>query len=349
MLLLLSVLIVCQGQNPPLQENMIRKDTSRTSGTLGPDVLGCSMMDKKGNLWFGCSESGLYYYNGSSFTHFSAKDGLADPHIFSLLEDKTGTVWVGTFGGLFQYNGTQFKQVVIPHSRKMSEPDAMGNIIANPDCIMSILEDRNGNLWFGSMGFGVYRYDGKSFTFFPNSLGLDDQQIQCIIETRKGELWMGTRGGGLWLYNGTDFTHHTFKAVNDNHILDILEDRNGGFWLSAVGTGVRYYANDSFVTFTSSNSSHAFSTTQDACFRNVFNMLQDNTGNIWFCGDGGGLCCLNGKSVKSYTTQNGLGSNRVTSAVEDKQGNIWLGTRGKGLYRFDGKVFIDLTSQLESH
>jgi len=42
------------------------------------------------------------------------------------------------------------------------------------------LQDKTGNLWFGTTGDGVYRFDGKLFTNFTMKDGLDTNQIQCI-------------------------------------------------------------------------------------------------------------------------------------------------------------------------
>jgi ligand-binding sensor domain-containing protein len=73
--------------------------------------------DKKGNLWFGGS-GGIWQYNGKSLTHFTVKDGFVNNDIgsfldnrkgnevWSILEDKTGTLWIGTRNtGLYRYDG----------------------------------------------------------------------------------------------------------------------------------------------------------------------------------------------------------------------------------------------------
>jgi len=335
--LLVFFAAVCTGQNPPL----LLKDPGNTfsANTLGPDVVSCSLKDRDGNLWFGTSENGIYRYDGNTFTHFSEKDGITDKHIFSVYQEKKGKIWIGTFSGLFQYDGKQFMKILIPHSYKMPALDAMGNIAYNPDCILAIHEDQDGNLWLGSMGFGVYRYSDGRFTFFPET-EKSRSIIQCVSEGKDGTIWLGTRGNGIWTYKENSFQNFMSKTVRNNHILDILEDRNSNLWLSTVGGGVCLYKSISFSQFDYDGDHFSLiSQSKSPCFLNVFAMLEDTAGNIWFCGDGGGVCSYDGRSFQNFTTKDGLISNQVTTVVEDDEGNIWFGSRGGGLCRYDGKSF----------
>lgn len=66
------------------------------------------MEDREGRVWIGIVGDGLYRYDGASFFLYSQKDGLASAHIQSLLQDTNGTIWVGTSGGAYRYDGTKF-------------------------------------------------------------------------------------------------------------------------------------------------------------------------------------------------------------------------------------------------
>ncbi len=86
----------------------------------------------------------------------------------------------------------------------------------NSSYVFSILEDKSGNLWFGTYGGGVSKYDGKSFTHYTDKEGLSNNTVWSILEDKSGNLWFGTekglscfvvRGGGLSttkLQNGED-------------------------------------------------------------------------------------------------------------------------------------------------
>ncbi len=60
--------------------------------------------DRKGILWFGTKDSGVYYYNGKSFHHFTTKDGLGSNSALHIYEDKGGNIWFGTGGGASRSN-----------------------------------------------------------------------------------------------------------------------------------------------------------------------------------------------------------------------------------------------------
>ncbi len=77
------------------------------------------------------------------------------------------------------------------------------------------LEDSKGNLWFGSIGSGVYRYDGKSFRSFTNRNGLANNDVHSIYEDKKGNIWFGTEGGAS-RYDGKSFRNFKMREGLSN-------------------------------------------------------------------------------------------------------------------------------------
>ena len=80
------------------------------------------------------------------------------------------------------------------------------------NCVWSLLEDRDGNLWIGTQN-GVSMYNGGSFTHFTKKEGLSGNAVRSILEDRDGNLWFGTYGRGVSKYNGETFTHFTEKEA----------------------------------------------------------------------------------------------------------------------------------------
>ncbi|HTE10490.1 MAG TPA: two-component regulator propeller domain-containing protein [Chitinophagaceae bacterium] len=66
------------------------------------------------------------------------------------------------------------------------------------------LQDKAGNLWFGTSENGLYKYDGKSFSQFLVTNGLNSNNIYRILEDKDGKIWIGT-DAGLCLYDGKTF------------------------------------------------------------------------------------------------------------------------------------------------
>jgi Ca2+-binding RTX toxin-like protein len=115
-----------------------------------------------------------------------------------------------------------------------------------------------GNLWIGSDGGGVCKYDGKTFTNFTKKQGLSNLTVFSIIEDKMGNLWFGTYGSGVSKYEpsikegqvGT-FTHYTEKeGLSNNIVFSVLEDKTGNIWFGTYGGGVSKYNGDSFTHFT---------------------------------------------------------------------------------------------------
>ena len=97
--------------------------------------------------------------------------------------------------------------------------------------LCSITEDKTGNLWFGTYGGGVSRYDGKSFTTFTTAQGLANNIVWSITEDKTGNLWFGTDGGGVSRYDGKSFsTFTTAQGLANNFVRSITEDKTGNLW-----------------------------------------------------------------------------------------------------------------------
>ena len=203
--------------------------------------------------------------------------------------------------------------------------------------VCSVLEDKSGNLWFGSEGGGVSMYNGKSFTHYTEKEGLSSNMVYAILEDKSGNLWFGTYGGGVSMYNGKSFTHFTEKeGLNNNAVWSMLEDKSGNLWFGTWGRGVSMYNGKSFTHYTE----------KEGLPNNiVLSMVEDKSGNLWFGTYGGGVSMYNGKSFTHFTEKEGLSNNIVFSILEDESGNLWFGTNGGGVSMYNGKFFTHFTEK----
>lgn len=206
--------------------------------------------------------------------------------------------------------------------------------------IRCMLQDRNGNLWFGSDGGGVSMYDGRSFTHFTEAEGLASNFVWSILEDKSGNLWFGTWGGGVSKYDGQFFTNYSVKeGLSDNVIWCMLEDIEGNVWMGTKNGGVNKY-NPSEKSFTH------FTTYQGLSNNGVFSMAEDRSGNIWLGTLGGGVCKYvppkMGESDEgtfvNFNATHGLGNDNVRCILEDSNGLMWFGT-DHGVTNYDGTSF----------
>ncbi|PTS92416.1 histidine kinase [Pedobacter sp. HMWF019] len=241
--------------------------------------------DRKGHLWFASKDSGVYYYNGKSFQHFTTSEGLANNLIMSIYEDKAGNIWFGG-AGLSRYDGKSFQNF----TTKDGLPYNGGR---------AIMEDKTGKLWIAT-GDGPCFYDGKTFTVLKNKDGKAFKNVWSIIKDKKGSIWFGDVDG-LWRYDG-----RTFTKVSQRGAYAIIEDKKGDIWTTgsidpaggAVWTLSRYdhkslYDKKPIVSEIKSGGRMGF-----------LGILEANDGSIWF-GSGNGVYRYDGNTITDFKSKEG--------------------------------------------
>lgn len=74
----------------------------------------CSIQDKDGNLWFATTGDGVFKYDGKSFIQFTTANGLNSNTVWSIFQDKSSNIWIGTEAGACLYDGKKFTVIQIP-------------------------------------------------------------------------------------------------------------------------------------------------------------------------------------------------------------------------------------------
>ena len=126
------------------------------------------------------------------------------------MQDRNGIIWLGMPDGVYRYNGKVFSRFLEEDSIHNSD----GVHLKNIQCL---LEDKKGNIWFGS-GMsgreGVSRFDGKSVeNFKPNG----DVWIVSMLEDKAGHIWFSGRNNGHFRYDGETFTNLQDVAIFPDH------------------------------------------------------------------------------------------------------------------------------------
>lgn len=346
-LALLTTIIVSAGQaqvnpSPTPATPKLAAPTGRRllSDSDYAKIIKCVVRDRAGNLWIATTWAGVFRTDGDTFTHFSAKDGLASDCVNTIYEDKNGVLWFGTDKGVTRYEHGTFSNFPL-HAAESGQalfgrppkPESPANYVA------SISQDRAGNLWFGIWGppgsAGAYRFDGQRLTRF-----LPEKPIQGII---------GDAAGGVWLnstrYDGQSLIDLSGQAnAFKEAVVCSLQDREGNLWFGVRSAGLYRYDGKAFTYF--SETAGAFGRT--TC------LFQDRTGRLWLGGDvrfgteAGGLSYYDGKSFVPVPQVFDFGLYGVWAAAEDPRGNLWFAGRGGKLLRYDGKTFTDFSAALNA-
>lgn len=126
------------------------------------------------------------------FEHLGTDQGLSQSNVICILQDHRGFMWFGTRDGLNKYDGYNFT---------VYKNDAHDRKSLTNNFIKTLFEDKSGDIWIGTIGGGLSRFDCQKnvFTNFqndpknPNSIS--DNLVNSVVEDRKGNIWIGTQRG----------------------------------------------------------------------------------------------------------------------------------------------------------
>lgn len=219
------------------------------------------------------------------------------------------------------------------------------------------LQDKAGNIWFGTTGSGVYRYDGKLFYNYTVKEGLNSSAVWSILEDKSGNIWFGT-SNGICRYDGKNIIpfpiNDSIRPIpnkNDFYsdwapkttVWSMLQDKTGKIWFG-TGDGVYCYDGINFKRFLNNDRVINKDSLQ---LKMVDCMVEDESGNIWFASGmlpgEEGVCFYDGKSITSSKPN---GDSWIRYIVEDKKGILWFSGRARGNFIYDGKTFTKFTNKV---
>jgi len=277
--------------------------------------------------------------NNLHFERISLEQGLSQVMVYQIIQDTRGFIWVSTQDGLNKYDGYQFTVY-------RNNPEDISSLSDN--FTRSLMEDSKGNIWVGTIGGGLNRFDPdlETFTRFQydhnDASSISSNTIYSIYEDKKGRIWIGTAGGiNRFNEDSASFTRYLNQKDNDhsvshNSILTIVEDLDGDLWFGTEGGGLNRLKagqNDQFIRYQNRSAG-----TSELSHNIVRSLLVDKQGVLWV-GTESGLNVFNKNSDRftQYKHQqnnpNSLSHNVVHAIFEDRRGSLWIGTEGGGLNR----------------
>lgn len=280
----------------------------------------CFFLDSKGYLWIGTYGGGLSRFDGNSFTNYTTKDGLNGNSIYSIYEDRTFNLWIGTDNGVNKFDGKHFTV--------FTTKDGLSH-----NSIRGILEDEDGLIRIATYGGGVDTFDGTTFRHYTTKDGLVDNRVNCIMLDSRGNFWFGTEKGAAKFNGKTVITVTTDDGFPGEKIRSILEDGNGRLW----------FATDKGACRLDGTSVTPFTTREGLCNNDVRAILEDSDGHMWFT-TADGVSRYDGSVFTTYTTLQGLSYNLVLNIMEDRENNIWLAT-DLGLTKLTRSAFKTITHE----
>lgn len=291
----------------------------QSSGVALTKKIKKTIRDEEGNIWILDNDQGVKNYN-PSFEFLEKRDFKFIENIKALLTGNNGHIWFGSDHGLFELNPFgDINQSFIPHLDEIFNSSSDLQII-------SLFEDRNGLIWIGTFGHGLFLYDPitKSYQFYNETSGLVNDNI-LSISGKEDDIWLGTLGGiSLASFTGSDWEFTNFEPdgmLGGNYIYDVLVDSKDRIWIATDGKGLKVMDRSSIQTFTGDH---------QLDFKTVYSIQEDMNGNIWFTSPEKGLFKFDGQNFTQFTPERGL-RNMDISAIEVDGFNRLLITHRTGI------------------
>ncbi|BBN81853.1 hybrid sensor histidine kinase/response regulator [Pseudoalteromonas sp. A25] len=221
--------------------------------------------------------------------------------------------------------------------------------------IYSIVQDKQGLLWFGTAENGVMRYDGRKVTLFEfdsmSDNALSHNDAGNLMLDHHGHVWIGTWGGGANRYNPKTGKFESFlhdpkhpDSISANRIQSLHHDQEGIIWLGSYDQGLNRYLGD-------------------GRFAHIKQKDHDNTGlthnRVWDIEDydkhaiwvatSYGLNLYNKKTntfeyyFPDHTNNTPTGANEIRHILKSSNGKLYIGTqKGPFLFNFQTKEFTPI-------
>ena len=270
---------------------------------------------------------------GKSLTQYAHRvwgqeEGLFQPTIYSILQTKDGFLWLGTQDSLIRFDGMHFREF------------KDGASVLHGSLIRTLLEDRKGNLWAGSIGSGLARISREDqVTQFSTRNGLPNDSVFCLASGRGNDIWACTYGGlvhfgehGLRVFTARD-------GLPSNHIRAACEANDGTVWVAGIDFSLARLVGSRFVPYANS---------QIPSDMNITGLDCAADGSIW-AGHASGVTQILATGARTLTTRDGLPDDDVSALAEGPEGTVWIGTNS-GISRYQhGEISVYRTRDGLSH
>jgi signal transduction histidine kinase/ligand-binding sensor domain-containing protein/ActR/RegA family two-component response regulator len=336
--------------NPRINKFVHFKNKPGEINSLSHNTVMKLFCDYSGNIWVGTWGGGLNRVvipdnfnmefsankieNKITFLHYKHNENdllsICGNSIYSIFEDETGIMWVGTdWGGLskFEKKSPKFRHVY-------SEPGSQNTLINN--IVFSLHVDRNNQLWIGTQeGLNIYHPKTDSFELFVNKPfdpgSISHNHVRSITEDSDGTIWLGTING-LNKYNPKtrSFKRYyiDFERQSSNNILHVLAPAKDVVWICTYEEGLLRFnpKTEKFKKYMQDPANP-----RSISNNIVWSIVEDKNKKLWV-GTLNGLCYFNPETeefIKFFheaNDTNSLSDNYVLSLCIDHNENIWIGT-----------------------
>ena len=305
--------------------NVLTKDKVAIKGSV-TDIV----EDSKGMIWLLVGRQGIFGYNKATrelrYYNIPVDEATRTVSFNSIVFDKSGRVWLCSFGGGLWYSDNDLKTF-------HRFTDDQGNDPIGHNVITKMKMSR-GTLYLGVETLGLVAVNPSTKKVL-RVLG-DVPLVRDFLLVNDAEMWIcGEAGVYVYNMNTHSYSHLQHNAfgrysISDNAIYSIAKDREGGIWLGSYFGGIDYLPNYTvnFDKFCEDN--------EPGCItgQRVREFCEDKYGKLWIGTEDKGLNRFDPATGRAehIAASRGFSNVHGLCAVGDE---IWVGTFAQGLKVLD--------------
>lgn len=301
-----------------------RQGWKSASVETGVRWVQAALSDSRGTLWIGEMGKGLTIIEPTGLiTQYHGPEELVSDRISSLLEDREGSVWAGSFdGGLQQFRRRLFRSA--GHSQGVS-----------PTVPTSIAQDAAGAMWIAGHGGALTRLDSMGATHFPIEGLPVPAPVRVVFSDRDGQVWAGTFDQGLWFLKDGQMKKAFPTEGGLRSTRALFQDRSGRIWIGSD--------HGAFVLSAGKLARVELPGAQPRS--KISGFAQAHDGTVWAASEGAGVYRIVGGIASRLPAEQQPPANTLSMIFVDDTDCLWMGVKGSGLYRWRNGV----RSVIETH
>jgi ligand-binding sensor domain-containing protein/signal transduction histidine kinase/CheY-like chemotaxis protein/HPt (histidine-containing phosphotransfer) domain-containing protein len=292
-----------------------------TGGLFAVSELQAILEDNEGSLWVGSSAVGLLRLRDGRFITTGEPEGLQSDMIWTIAPRKSGGLWVGSNLGLGSYVGGRYQRIPGPRGHENTK-------------VRSVVEDRQGALWAGTLGAGIFRLDQRGMKLFNRETGLSGNSVTALMEDRQGRIWVGTEEGLDVIEQEKITSMQSLLRTSDPTPIHLIhQDHAGNLWVATWSQGL-------FVI--GEHGTRRLGMADGLPSDYVFAIYEDERGDIWLGTSRGLALFRDGKLLSLARYRDPLREN-IYQLLEDDSHQFWFSTN-KGLFTVARSALEDLAA-----
>ncbi len=253
-------------------------------------------IDNAKQIWI-ASKKGISQFYDRRYDFINANKGLTDDKILALATDNDHAIWVGTVNGISKIMNDDEGKLIVS---KIQE--------ATKFTISCATKAPDGSIWFGTYGNGLIILSSQnknSIIINSKNKGLSNDNVSNIYFADETSVYISTLGGGLIKAKvdlekndlKVERTYTETEGLGSNYVYAAITDNNGKLYIATDGGGLQVLENEKFISLTDKYKLNS---------NTITSLCKDKYNSIWASSNANGVIKYDGKSIISFTQQNGL-------------------------------------------